>query len=545
MNHYTADDFATILASRSWRGRENLNGNERSKLEKDGLQILGEIDDLATLPFEQIPKDDIERLKWAGIYAQRPKDGHFLVRVKLPSGRLSAAQAKVIAGISHDYGRDSIQITIRQCIQVHNLTLPDVHDIFSRLSAVGLTSVEGCGDVPRNILGSPLMGIDPDERLDTEPLVDALVETFVGNPAYSNLPRKFKISISSNPGDCGFAGINDLAFTPAVLDTDEGEVDGFAVHVGGGLSADPRLAKRLSFFVRPGEVVPVAEAVATIFREDGPREKRNHVRLKFLVEDWGQERFERRIEELTGPLTRGGRDLTAPWNRGVFHGIHPQRQQGLYYAGVSIPAGSMSAGDLEAFALLSEKYGDGTLRTTNSQNLLLLNIPKDRLAELREEPLLQRFPLDPGPIVGHCSACTGNAYCNFAPVETKRRIEEVAGALQAQFPELDLPLRINLTGCVHSCAHPQIADIGLTGGRARTAEGPVDAFTLQVGGSLGEEARFGDILRGRIPEQNLLPALSEMIRLYLKGRQDGEVFYAFERRVGAAPFQEIADRYSI
>lgn len=533
--------------SRSWAHRENLNDNEHAKLEKDGLAILEEIDRLAGLPFEEIDRFDVERLKWAGIYAQVPKDGHFLIRIKLPSGKLTADEARVIAGISRDYGEHTIQITIRQCIQIHNILLKDVQDIFARLNEVGLTSVEGCGDVPRNILGNPLMGIDREEALDTEPIVDALVQELVGNPAYSNLPRKFKISVSANPGDCGFAGINDLAFVPAILRRAGEHEYGFHVLVGGGLSAQPMMAHKLSFFVHDDEVVDVARAVAILFREYGYREKRNHARLKFLVDDWGVERFEKEIENITGPLTHGGREFSRRWNRGAFHGVHKQRQEGLSYVGFNIPAGSMTSEDLLEFARLAEAYGDGNLRTTNSQNILLIDIPDENIGALKKEKHLEKFSIRPGYIDGYAASCTGNQYCNWAPVETKHRLQDLVDEMQTKFgAELHVPLRVNLTGCIHSCAHPQIADIGIMGGLFKEGDRKVPVFTFQVGGSLGKEAKFSDRLLGRVRAEDLAPAVGNMIQYYIDNRaSDREVFYQFERRVGKEPFQVILDQYKL
>ena len=277
-----------------WSTRENLNTNELWKLEKDGLEILKEIPEIAGMNYASLEKSDIERLKWAGIYAQRPKNGRFLVRVKLSSGAMTAAQARVIAGISKDFGADSIQITIRQCIQVHNLTQKDFPEVLRRLDAAGLTSVEGCGDVPRNILGNPLMGIDPEELFDTTDIVREAAEALIGNPEFSNLPRKYKISISANPRDTGFARINDIAFVPAVRKRQGSVQNGFHVYVGGGLSSNPMLAEKLSFFIRPEETLSVIKAVAFIFRDYGYRESRTHCRLKFLVQDWGKEKLEDR-----------------------------------------------------------------------------------------------------------------------------------------------------------------------------------------------------------------------------------------------------------
>ena len=524
-----------------WADRENLNVNEKWKLEKDGLEILKEIPEIAATDYASLAKSDIERLKWAGIYAQRPKNGRFLVRVKLSSGEMTAAQARVIAGISRDFGADSIQITIRQCIQIHNLTQQNFPEVLRRLDAAGLTSVEGCGDVPRNILGNPLMGIDPEELFDTTDIVRKTAEALIGNPAFSNLPRKYKISISANPRDTGFARINDIAFVPAVRKRQGVTENGFHVYVGGGLSSNPMLAEKLSFFIRPEETLSVIRAVAFIFRDFGYRESRTHCRLKFLVQDWGKEKLEKTIESYTGPLLRGGREYMRRWNYGRFHGFHKQKQPSLYYAGLHVPMGHMKAADLEALANLADEYGDGTMRTTNSQCVIVANIPERSLAALKAEPLLEKFRPDPGPFEGYAAACTGNRYCSFAPVDSKAVLGRLIASLEASFPKMDVPFRINLTGCVHSCAQPQVADIGLTGGKMRWKDAVTDGYAVWIGGTLGRNAHFGYQLDGRVPEERLEGFVKAVVALYLSERKRGEDFAVFVKRTGSEAFQKLLD----
>lgn len=520
----------------------NING--QWKREKDGLKIMDELDMISNQTWKELDPGDVERLKWAGIYAQRPKDGYFLIRVRLSSGELTSAQARAIAEISRLYGKDSIQITIRQCIQVHNIEQKYISKVVSLLKDVELTSVEGCGDVPRNILGNPLMGIDINECIDTTDLVRRVADAFVGNPAYSNLPRKFKISISGSPGDSGFAKINDIALVPAIKKQRKKSIYGFHVYVGGGLSTHPVLATPLSFFLKEEEAFPVIEAVLQIFRDYGYREKRGHARLKFLIEDWGTEKLEKIIESITGPLDRGGRVLRRHWNRGAFYGIHQQKQKGLYYAGCSIPNGMLTPAQLDEFAALAETYGDGSLRTTNSQNLLLINLTEKKLSAFRKEKIFRTFALHPGKLSGYCTSCTGNTYCNFAPVETKKHLNDIVEALEKKYPSLPHPIRINLTGCVHSCAHPQIADLGLTGGLQKINGVPTPVYTLQIGGNLGPNAHFSYPLEGKIPDSDIVDVLDEMISYYLTHKKYKETFHQCVQRVGTSPFQWIVSSYT-
>ena len=275
------------------------------------------------------------------------------------------------------------------------------------------------------------------------------------------------------------------------------------------------------------------------------REKRNHCRLKYLVADLGAERVAEKIEAQTGALLRGGEEVTAPWNYGRFYGIHAQKQPGLCYVGVHVTNGHIRAEDLRAFAELAERFGQGRLRTTNSQNLILLDIPESAVEALLQEEIFRTYPLKPGFFTGYASSCTGNAYCNFAPIETKHRLHALTAALDAAFPEVGQPLRINLTGCFHACAQPQVADIGLTGGRARVGEAVVPVYTVMIGGHLGEGSAFAQPLEGRVADDKLLGLLKALVQKYLALREAGEPFYATVARTGLESWQSVANQYTI
>ena len=524
-----------------WADDPSLNKMEFTKLEKDGLDVIETIvNTYSKEGFQSIESSDMDRFKWAGVYQQRPKDGHFMMRVRIPGGILSSEQARVLARIAQDYGRDLVDVTTRQAVQFHWLTVETLADIFDRLASVGLSSFEACGDCPRQIMGNPLAGIDPHEVIDTRPLVAELEKFFLLNREFSNLPRKYKMSISANIHNAAHAQINDLAFTPAKKTIAGEEIIGFHVWVGGGLSAKPHLAKQLDIFVRPEEVVKVAEGVTTLFRDFGYRQKRTHARLKFLVADWGAEKFKDELIQLVGELEAGGEDLLKGWNGGYFYGIHEQRQEGLYYAGLSVPVGRMNAEELIELARLADKYGDGTIGTCNTQNVLIRNIAKDKVEAFRDEPLVvNRFKLTPSTFVGYAVSCTGTEYCNLAIVETKERMRSLAQYLDDTVV-LDTPLRIHMIGCPNSCGQRQIADIGLQGALVKTPSGMVEAFDIHVGGTL-EEAQFNRKLNARITVDRLGPFLAQLITLYKEDRQEGEQYWRYVERVGLAHIQEQVD----
>ena len=528
---------------RPWEAeREKLNKLELLKLERDGLDIIEKIKQLAHQGYGAFTEEDLTFFKWAGVYEQRPKgSGLFMMRVRIPSGILNSTQARTLAAISRDYGKDLVDVTTRQAVQFHWLPTECLPDVFARLEAVGLFSYQACGDVPRTIVGNPLAGIDPDELIDTRPIVRELEEHFRLNREYSNLPRKYKTSISANIYNTGHAEINDLAFTPASKEIDGEEVIGFHVWVGGGLSAKPYLAQQLDLFVRPEEVVKVAAGVTRIFRDYGYREKRHHARLKFLVADWGAEKFLQKLCELIGPMPKRGVDRTVGWNAGYYTGVHKQKQPGLNYVGLLLPVGRMSADDLAELARLADQYGNGELRTCNSQNILIPNVPDKKLDALLAEPLLEKLTPFPRTFIGHAVSCTGIEFCNLAITETKARMLSIANWLD-EHVTLDTPIRLHVNGCPNSCGQQQIADIGLQGAKVKTAEGTIDAFDIHVGGSLGPDAAFNQRLKGRVPADRVAPVIAHLIEYYKANRQPGERFHQFVRRVGHAALQAQLDQ---
>jgi ferredoxin-nitrite reductase len=516
---------------------DKLGKMEFLKMEKDGLDVIRTIiEEYSHQGYSAITEDDMLRFKWAGVYEQKPKEGFFMMRIRINGGVMNTEQARELAALAKDYGRDLIDVTTRQAIQYHWLTVEQMPDIFKRLEKVGLYSYEACGDCPRTICGNPLAGIDKDELLDTRDLVEQVNDFFLMNRDFSNLPRKYKISISSSVYNTAHAEINCLAFTPAKKVLDGEEVIGFHVWVGGGLSAKPHLAKQLDMFVRPEEVLKVSTGVTIIYRDHGYREKRHHARLKFLVADWGVEKFLEKMNEVIGPMPTRGEDLTVGWNGAYFDGVHPQRQEGLSYIGLNVPIGRLSADELTQLADLADQYGNGTIRTTMSQNIILSDIPNDKVEEVLQAPVLQRLTPFPNHFMSRTVSCTGNEFCNLAVVETKARAKDVAEYLDANV-ELDEEIRIHFVGCPNSCGQKHIADIGLQGALVKTPDGMIDAFDIAVGGILGPEAQFNTVLKGRVKGDDVGPVLAQLILYYKENRSEEETFFQFVQRVGIDSFQ--------
>ncbi|WP_050615588.1 nitrite/sulfite reductase [Bacillus testis] len=525
-----------------WADNEKLNKSEVMKLNKDGLKVLEDIPYYAEHGFASIPKDQWDLFKWAGLYLQRPKEaGYFMMRVNVPSGILTNDQVNALAGIARDYGRGVFDITTRQAIQFHWLEIEQIPDIFSRLKAVGLSSIGACGDITRTIVGNPIAGIDPDELFDTRAIVKEVYDYFQNNEDFSNLPRKYKMSISTNLKNAANAEINCLSFTPATKEIDGEIKKGFHLKVGGGLSARPHLAKTLDAFVLPERTLEVAIAVTTIFRDYGYREKRHMARLKFLVADWGPEKFLKKIEEYTGPLPSKGEEPTQEWNAGYFYGVHDQKQEGLKFLGFNVPVGRLSADEVFEISRISAKYGNGEVRTCNSQNLILPNIRAEYVDELLAEPIFKRITINPNSFIGHAVSCTGIEYCNLALVETKERMRLIAEALDEKIT-LDVPVRMHMIGCPNSCGQRQIADIGIQGIQVRTKDKKrIDAYEIYVGGTLNAGGKFNEKLQGKVPSDHLQAVLEQLL-LYFKGEKAaGESFFDFVQRAGLPAFQQAFD----
>ncbi len=526
-----------------WANTEKLNQTEKKKLEKDGLEIFNDIPYYAENGFESIPKEEWDAFKWAGLYLQRPKEaGYFMMRVNIPSGIITNAQAEVLASIAEDYGRDVLDITTRQAIQFHWLEIGQIPDIFKRLARVGLSSAGACGDITRNITGNPLAGIDANELFDTTSIVKEIYDYFQHNEEFSNLPRKFKMSISSNIYNSANAEINCVAFTPATKEIDGEKKVGFHIKVGGGLSARPYLAEELDVFVLPEEVKAVSIAIATIFRDFGYREKRHLARLKFLVADWGAEKFQEKLVEYTGLLQSKGESALKGWNAGYFYGVQDQKQEGLKYVGFNVPVGRLHAEEMFEIARIAKQYGNGQIRTCNSQNFIIPNVPPENVAGLLSEPLFEAISANPKSFIGHAVSCTGIEYCNLALVETKERLRKIAEYLDTQIA-LDVPVRIHMVGCPNSCGQRQIADIGLQGIKLKTKEkGIVEAFEIYVGGTLLDGGAYNEKLKGKIDGEDLPDVLVSFLSYFQKNKLLAETFYDFVGRVGVEELQILLNR---
>ncbi|HIK44107.1 MAG TPA: ferredoxin--nitrite reductase [Leptolyngbyaceae cyanobacterium M65_K2018_010] len=494
---------------------EKLNKFEKFKAEKDGLAVKAELDHFAKIGWESVDETDLtQRLKWLGVFFRPVTPGKFMVRLRVPGGILSSQKMRILAEAIQPYGEDgSADITTRQNIQLRGLRLEDMPTIFQRFEAVGLTSIQSGMDNVRNITGSPVAGLDAHELIDTRGLVrlvqDLITANGAGNAAFSNLPRKFNIAIEGGRDNSVHAEINDIAFVPAYR---EGEL-GFNVLVGGFFSARRcEAAIPLNTWVPPNEaVVNLCRAILEVYRDHGLRANRQKARLMWLIDEWGLDRFRAAVEVAYGsPLLTAAPTDEIDWDKRDHIGIHPQKQVGLYFVGLHVPVGRLTATTMAELARLAEVYGEGELRLTVEQNVIIPHVPESRLAALRQEPLLATFSIEPSPLVRSLVSCTGAQFCNFALVETKQRALRLARSLD-QCLLLPQPVRIHWTGCPNSCGQPQVADIGLMGTKARKDGQVVEGVDIYMGGQVGKAAQLGTCVQKAVPCDDLLTVLQDLL----------------------------------
>jgi ferredoxin-nitrite reductase len=533
---------------------KELNQVEQWKLERHPLDVRDAVldryaqegpDAIKTVPGE------VERLKWVGLYPQRQGGDAFMLRIKIPGGRLEADQARAIGEIADEFARGPVpnpvfgdaylDLTTRQDIQLHWVRIGAVPEIWARLEAVGMTTVQACGDSARNVLCCPVSGLDADEVLDAHPVAQAVSDFFTGNREYANLPRKFKLSVTGCREDCAQAEINDIGLWPARRD--DGTV-GYNVLVGGGLSDGPRMASDIDVLVGPDpdRVVELFRAIAQLFGELGNRENRGLARMRYLVQELGPERFRAELAARAGfGLEPAGEALTRRY-RGDHLGVHAQRQPGLHYVGLNVTVGRMAGQSLVEAARLAGEYGDGGLRLATDQNLILTGVPTGRLDALLAEPLLSTHSPSPGAFERGVVACTGNEFCRFAIVETKARAATWARELDRRLgPDEagDGIIRMHVSGCPASCAQPQIADIGFRGETAHRDGQILEAVDVGLGGSLGTDAAFVDWVEGAKPVDEVPEALAGLLTRYRAERRDGEAFHQWARRLPNAELRAI------
>jgi sulfite reductase (ferredoxin) len=532
--------------------REPLNPNEQVKKDDNPLNVRDRIENIyAVRGFDSIDKQDLRgRMRWWGLYTQREQgyDGtwtgdenidvleakYFMLRVRCDGGALSTAALRTLGEISTEFARDTADISDRENVQYHWIQIENMPEIWKRLDAVGLQTTEACGDCPRVVLGSPLAGDSPDEVLDATPAISEIVRRYIGKPEYSNLPRKFKTAISGLQDVCH--EVNDVAFI-GVNHPEHGP--GLDLWVGGGLSTNPMLGQRVGAWVPLDEVPDVWEAVVSVFRDYGYRRLRAKARLKFLIKDWGVEKFRQVLEdEYLGRKLIDG-PAPEPLAHPIDHVGVQKLKNGLNAVGVAPIAGRVSGTILSKVADLAEAVGSDRIRFTPYQKLIILDVPDDKVDELVAALDALGLPSRPSHWRRNLMACTGIEFCKLSFAETRKRSQVLVPELEKRLEDinaqLDVPITININGCPNSCARIQVADIGFKGQMVDDGDGPVEGFQVHLGGSLGLDSGFGRKLRQhKVLSTELGDYIDRVVRNFVKQREQGERFATWAVRADEA-----------
>jgi sulfite reductase (ferredoxin) len=512
---------------------------ERIKREKPSWSIMDDIRRYAPLGFSAIPPDDLNvRFRAWGLYTQGDGNGtrgeeqpYFMMRLRTPNGLLTSPMVHAIADLSDRYARSTIDITNRQNFQLHWLRIEDVPDIWDALAAVGWTSQGSCGDNTRTVTGCPLAGVAHDELIDASPIALDVDRFMNGNPEFANLPRKFKITITGCAQWCTYPEINDIGAT--AVKRDDGVV-GFTLRVGGGLSTRPHLAVPLAAFVHPHQVRDVIVACAAIFRDsDELRLNRTKARMKFLFlnHGWTAESYLAEVERRLGYRLDPPVAESEPDGSYRDHvGVHPQRERGRFFAGFSVTSGRVTPDQLRRLADLAFEFGSGALRLTATQNIVILDIPHERLTAFMLAVKETGLALGGSPFQRGMVSCTGSEFCKLAITETKAFSIRLAAELESRLPGFGDDLKVHVTGCPNSCGQHWIADVGLQGIMMNRDGQQVEGYDVFLGGAAGRGSAIARRVGVRVAADQTAPALERLFRGFQDSRSGNEPFKSWAAR---------------
>ena len=508
-----------------------MNKVEQLKKEKDGLDVWNDVLRYAKTGFESIEEGDFVRMRWYGIYQQRPNEGHFMMRIKLPGGQATSAQLKVIAELTDRYARGIADVTTRQTFQWHWLTVADLPPIIDALASVGITTAGACGDIARNVVGCPVAGFHKDEILDVRPChFRHSFGHMAGNREFSNLPRKFKLSVSADPEQCCQPEIHDFSLV-GVRDQANGRTGFWPSAWAAACPPSPTSERGLTRFSRPTKPWTPAGPLRVFSATTATAKNAPMPALKYLVADWGADRFKDELIKYLGYTPRPGAPDTAPDNVYRDHvGVHPQKQAGLNWVGLTILTGRVTGGQLKRLAEIADEFGGGEVRCSHMQNILLPNIPdahvENALAALKDAG----FQWEGHSVRRGAIACTGTEFCNLAITETKGRMIQIVTHLENRVP-FERNLRINMNGCPNGCAQHAVGDIGLQGCKIRGADGSqTEAYDIHLGGATGKNRSFTHAIHRKVPAENVQYALENLLHAFNRTHQPGEEFGQWTKR---------------
>ena len=490
---------------------KKLNKIEKNKASKDGLEVGKDLAQFATMGWEEMDKTDLElRLKWYGMFWRPKTPGKFMLRLRIPNGSINSKQLKVIGSIVARYGENgSCDITTRQNIQLRGILISDLPEILNRLKEVNISTIQSGFDNPRNVTGNPIAGVDPKEIIDTRKytikMQDYLTNYGSGNKEFSNLPRKWNTAIAGSKDN--FLLHNDLIFHPVIVD----KKLGFSIWIGGILSSVMNeYAIPLNAWVEEENIYKLTSIILSLWRDNGERNIRPKGRFRFYIDKIGIEEFRKKVEEKYGILKIDPGSKFADKPRSFF-GIHSQKQENKFFAGIHIPVGRLTAEDLQDLSIISEKYGDKEIRLTEDQNIIITGIDKKLIGKFKNQLILKKFPLEPNKIAAGTVSCTGNTYCGFALTNTKDQALKISDELDKEL-EIKEEIKIHWTGCPNSCGQAYMGGIGLTGKKAKNQEGKtVEAYDISIGGSQGPNYKLGELIKKSVPKDELKDVLKDLL----------------------------------
>jgi precorrin-3B synthase len=524
----TVEEAAPVAAAAG--AAQKRSPAEVWKQAKHGIDVWPDVQRFAReeTPMSKIGEADLERLKWYGYFYRKNNDlDHYMCRIRIPGCEMTSEQARAVAYIAHQSGYNLVDVTTRGNVQVQGLTIDRLPAVRSSLERVGLTSRQTGHDNVRNITSHPYSGLDPAELIDTRELARQIQAMIIGNREFSDLPRKLNVALTGRPDPAAHAWTQDLCFVGAYGPDDS---VGFQLLLGGNQGQAPKLSWHIPVFVRPEQVLGVTSAVLRTFREMGSRHNRHQVRLRYLVERIGPDGVLLEIEKRLGyELERFPREVAKPTQEESFIGWFRQKQDDLWALGISVPVGRLTAEELEGLSLVARQHGNGTLRTTYDQNLVLPGITTAARDEAAYAVARYGLTFEPDPATRNMVACTGKQFCNLAVTETKGYAYQLIEEMRRRRVQLH-GIHIHMSGCPSSCAMSYTADIGLKGGKIRRGLRVLDAFDLYVGGGLGREVQMGTLFQKGVPFSELPDVVESLVREFYLHRQAGETFSQYWRQ---------------
>ena len=511
-----------------------LAAEELAKRAKHPFDMWEEM--LANAAAGRFPKGtDVFLHKFHGLFYVAPNQDAYMLRLRLPGGILSSHQAKGLCSVAEHFGGGYLHATTRANLQIREIGAAHPIAVLMAIDELGLTSRGAGADNIRNLTGSPAAGIDLQELIDTRPLTRELYHYILNHRELYGLPRKFNIAFDGGGRLPVLEDTNDIGFAAVAVGPDKPVPAGVYFRMMlGGITGHGVFARDSGVLLLPHEVVPAAIAIVRLFIDHSDRTDRKRARLHYLIERWGVEKC---LAEAAAYLPFAWRfaplDFCEP--RGLIDkhghiGVHPQSQPGLFYVGVVLPVGRLEAAQLRGLAEIAERHGSGTLRLTVWQNVLLSDIPEERLGEAVAEIEALGLGTSASAIRGGVVACTGNMGCKFALSDTKRHGLALIDYLDTRV-QFDQPINIHLTGCPNSCAQHSVGDIGLLATKVEKSEDEeVESYHIVVGGGSGAELELGREVYSAVPADDVPKRVEAILQAYLAERRADETFHQFTKR---------------